>query len=161
MEISLAKMKFGGILFGALLTVAPQAQADSRAFAGLAGAWSGTGAISLANGSQERLRCKGKYSVGSSGSQLAIDLRCASDSYRVDLGSNLVSRGGAITGKWTEASRGISGSVSGREAGGAIDALVEAPGFAATLSVATRGNRQSFSMRSQGEIRNVSLNLTK
>jgi hypothetical protein len=39
-------------------------------------------------------------------------------------------------------------------------ALVEALAFAATLTVSTRGDRQSFSIRSDGDIR-VSLNLAR
>ncbi len=153
--------KFVALVLGATL-LAPIANASAeRAFAGLAGSWSGSGTISLADGSKERLRCRGRYTVVGGKSQLAIDLRCASDSYRVDLSSNLESRNGFISGMWSEASRGISGSVSGKESGGTISALVEAPAFAATLTVSTRGNRQSFSIRSEGDIRNVSLSLTR
>lgn len=156
-----AARKFVGLVFGATL-LAPIADASAgSAFAGLAGAWSGSGTISLADGSKERLRCKGRYALVGGRSELAIDLRCASDSYRVDLSSNLTSRNGVISGTWSEASRGISGNVSGKESGGTISALVEAPAFAATLAVSTRGNHQFFSIRSEGDIRNVSLNLTR
>jgi len=62
---------------------------------------------------------------------------------------------------WSEASRGISGSIVGRESGGSISAVVDAPGFEARLSVATKGNRQSFVITSDGDIRNVNISMSR
>jgi hypothetical protein len=137
------------------------ALAQSPPFAGLAGSLTGSGTISLSDGSKERLRCRATYSVSSSDSQLQQTLRCASDSYRFDLSSGVVSERGAISGTWSETSRNISGSLSGRASGGSIAASVEAPGFSANLMVTTRGNHRSFSIVSQGDIRNVSITMVR
>jgi hypothetical protein len=134
-----------------------QLLAQSVPFAGMAGAWSGSGTIQLSDGSKERLRCRASYRVGSGEARLQQSLRCASDSYRFDLSSDILSEGGAIAGSWSEASRGISGSIAGRVNGGSILAVADAPGFSAKLSVSTRGDRQSFSISSEGDIRNVSI----
>ena len=134
---------------------------QSAAFAGLAGSWTGSGTISLSDGSRERLRCKATYQVSGGESRLRQSLRCASDSYRFDLSSDVVSENGKIAGSWSETSRGVSGSLNGRESAGTIVAAVDAPGFSANLSVVTRGNRQSFSISSQGDIRNVSVSMTR
>jgi hypothetical protein len=39
--------------------------------------------------------------------------------------------------------------------------FVEAAGFAANLTLRTRGNKQSVSIASKGEIRNVSITMTR
>jgi len=134
---------------------------QSAAFAGFAGSWTGSGTIALSDGSKERLRCKATYQVSGGESRLRQSLRCASDSYRFDLNSDVISENGNIAGSWSESSRGVSGSLSGRESAGSIRAVVDAPGFSANLSVVTRGNRQSFSISSQGDIRNVSISMTR
>jgi hypothetical protein len=145
----------------ALMLGADAASAQSPAFAGLGGAWSGSGTISLSDGTQERIRCKANYVVGRGDARLQQSLRCASDSYRFDLTSDVVSQLGQIAGSWSEASRGISGSLVGREHGGSVSAVVDAPGFTARLSLTTSGNRQTFSLSSEGDIRNVSIALRK
>ena len=77
---------------------ASPAFAQSAPFAGLAGAWSGSGTISLSDGSRERLRCKVTYRVSAGDNALQQSLRCASDSYKLELGSKVVSEGGRVSG---------------------------------------------------------------
>lgn len=137
------------------------ATAFSSAFAGLQGSWAGAGSIALSDGSKERIRCKASYRTSEGGARMQQSLRCASDSYRFDLSSDLGSNGGAVSGSWSESSRGVSGSITGREAGGRISAVANAPGFSANLTVSTRGNHQSFMLSSQGDIRSVSLQMTR
>jgi hypothetical protein len=88
-------------------------------------------------------------------------LRCASDSYKFDLSSNVTSQGDRIVGTWSEASRNINGNLQGKAGGGRIDVFVEAAGFAANLTLLTRGNKQSVSIDSKGEIRGVSINMVR
>jgi hypothetical protein len=130
-------------------------------FAGMAGNWSGTGAITLASGSHERIRCRAVYEAPG-GKTLALRLRCASDSYNFDLVSNLTHQGDAISGTWSEVSRNVSGSVSGRAAGGTIQAVVTSAVFSANLTMTTRGTKQSVSIRSQGtEFSEAAITLNK
>jgi hypothetical protein len=49
----------------------------------------------------------------------------------------------------------------GDEGGGQIDVFVEASGFAANLTLTTRGNRQTVSISSKGEIKGVNITMTK
>jgi hypothetical protein len=104
---------------------------------------------------------QGDVPVSVEDTRLQQSLRCASDSYRFDLSSDVVSERGVISGTWSETSRGISGSLSGRAGNGSISAVVDAPGFSANLSVATRGNHQSFSILSQGDIRSVAITMVR
>jgi hypothetical protein len=137
------------------------ASAQSAPFAGLAGAWSGSGTISLSDGSKERLRCRATYRVAAGENALQQSLRCASDSYKIELSSAVTSEGGRVSGSWSEASRGISGSLQGRASGGRIAVVVDAPGFSANLTLTTTGNKQSVSIVSEGDIRNVSIAMIK
>lgn len=131
-------------------------------FAGLSGNWSGTGTISLASGASERIRCRSTYAVAPSGNGLKLTLRCASDSYRFELSSSVVDQGGTIAGTWSETTRQVSGNVSGQASPGLIQARVEAQGFAANLTLNTRGDKQSVTIASQGtDFTGVQLTLSR
>jgi hypothetical protein len=144
------------------LVNAPQSDAQQGPFAGLSGAWSGGGFLKSANGQRERLRCRANYNVSESGTRLQQSLRCASDSYRFDVNANIVSEGGTLSGSWTETSRNVSGSVSGRVSGGQIQARIDGAGFSASLVVATRGDRQSVTIEAPGhEVSEVSVTLSR
>jgi hypothetical protein len=153
-------LKIAG-LCAALLIPLTGGRAQSGPFASFSGAWSGTGTVSLSDGSSERIRCRANYKVNDGGAGLRQTLRCASDSYRFDLNSDVVSQGGTLSGTWSEESRNINGDLRGRARDGQIEVFVEAAGFAANLTVTTHGNKQSVSIKSKGDIRGVSITLVK
>lgn len=144
-----------------MLLSASAGHAQSGPFAGFDGSWSGTGTVQLSDGSNERIRCKATYRVGGGGNGLQQTLRCASDSYKFDLSSNVTSQGNNVSGTWSEASRNINGNLQGKAGDGQIEVFVEAAGFAATLTLTTRGNKQSVQISSKGDIRGVNINMVK
>jgi hypothetical protein len=152
-----------GVLLIALSLAGTTAYAAMSPFRMMAGSWTGGGTISLSNGEQERLRCRASYDVDGSGVTLHLSLRCASPSYNFDLASDAEYRGGEISGQWTEASRNASGTLNGRASGDRIDVAAQGQSFAANLSLTTRGNRQTVSIRPEGgsDIRAVSLALER
>ena len=129
----------------------------------MSGHWSGAGTVTLTNGATERLRCKVAYAVNATGKAVQQTLRCASDSYRLEISSNVISEGGSLSGSWAEATRGVSGNVSGRVSGAEIVANVAGAGFTARLDVRIHGDRQSVTIRPQGgtEVSAVSISLRK
>jgi len=145
----------------ALLLSVTAGHAQSSPFAGFSGTWSGNGKVSLSDGSSERLRCRATYAVDGSGRALRQTLRCASDSYKFDLSSNVTSDGNNISGSWSEASRNIVGNLRGTAGGGQINVSVEAVGFSAHLTLRTNGNRQTVQINSPGDIRDVSITMVK
>jgi hypothetical protein len=153
-------IKVAGVGAGLLMSVTA-GNAQSGPFAGFDGSWSGSGTVSLSDGTTERIRCRASYKVDGGGSGLQQTLRCASDSYKFDLSSNVTTQGDRIVGTWSEASRNINGNLQGTAGGGRIEVFVEAAGFAATLNLTTRGNKQSVSISSKGEIRGVSINMVR
>ena len=133
--------------------------AQSGAFAGMAGRWAGGGAITLEDGSTERIRCRATYAVA--GPRMQLNLLCASDSYRFDLQGEVVDQGGVIAGNWSESSRGITGTLQGRGGGGRFEVAANAAGFNAEISLTTRGNRQSVVIRGDSQFRGATINLSR
>lgn len=149
------------LALGLLLTVGA-AQAAVGPFAALAGTWAGSGTITMSNGGQEGIRCRASYAVAPGGSNLRLNIRCASDSYNFDLDSDVAHNGGAITGEWRETSRNASGTVSGRAAGDSIQVVARSDLFTASLTLTTRGNHQSVAIRPQGtDVSAVSIALNR
>jgi len=145
----------------ALMLSLSASHAQSGPFAGFSGAWSGNGTVALSDGTTERIRCKADYKVDGTGLGLKQNLRCASDSYKFDLTSDVTSQGDRIHGSWSEASRNIFGDLQGTAGGGQIDVFVEANGFAANLTLRTSGNKQTVQITSKGEIRGVTITMVK
>ena len=153
----------------ALFLISSPASAQSPAeaavggtFAGLGGNWSGTGTITVADGGSERIRCRATYNVGAGNMTLQQNLRCASDSYKFELQSEITYDSGTISGSWNEASRQIYGQLTGRATATHIQATAQTVGFTAALSLTTRGNSQSVSIKSPGsEISEVSISLAR
>jgi hypothetical protein len=148
-----AAVLFAGSLFGA------PAQAQSGPFAGLAGNWGGGGVVTLDDGSKERIRCRASYQIG--GANMTMTLTCASDAYKFQLTANVVDQGGAVTGTWSEASRGVSGSLQGRGGGGNFQVVAMAPGFSANITLTTRGNKQSIVIKAESQFRGAAISLSR
>jgi hypothetical protein len=148
-------------VFVGFLAYTPLSQAAESPLAHYAGNWSGSGKIVVSNGASERIRCRGTYRQ-TEGGGLSLTLRCASDSYKFELSSDIKYDGGSISGSWNETSRGVAGSLSGKATSTHIEASAQTVGFTASLSIALRGNSQSVSIRSPGsEISEVSVSLAR
>jgi len=155
--------KLAAVAAAVLMATAPHAElrAAEGPFAALHGNWSGGGVIKKSNGGSERIRCRASYEPAGA-VNLQMRLRCASDSYNFDLAASVVYEGGAISGMWSEASRGVTGSIQGRSSGNGrqIQAVAQAAAFSANLTLTTRGERQSVLMLSPGtEVPEVSIAL--
>jgi hypothetical protein len=141
-----------------LATPASHAQSGGP-YAGMAGRWSGGGTVTLDDGSNERIRCRAVYEVA--GTKMDMSLTCASDAYKFNLSASVVDQGGAIVGQWSEASRGITGSLSGRGGGGTFQVTAVTAGFNANISLRTTGNKQSVSIRADSQFRAANISLSK
>jgi hypothetical protein len=151
-----------GAMTAIVVFAAPPANAQSGPFSALAGSWSGGGKINFSDGSSDRLRCRATYAVGGGGSSASLTLRCASDSYNFNLSSNITSQGGAVSGTWSESTRGIGGTLSGRASGNTLQLQVLGAAFAAGLSMSVSGNRQVVSIAApSSQIRGATIVLTR
>jgi hypothetical protein len=153
--------------FGALVALALMVSTATKAqvagpFEGLQGTWAGTGDVTLNNGEKERIRCRITYAVGRKGMTVRQELRCASDSYKFELVADVETDKEYLAGRWTERSRNVGGTVSGRARPGLIEALTESSGFSAFLNISTRGDRQSVEIKSHGsEVTQVLITLRR
>jgi hypothetical protein len=151
------RLAFAAAAFFAASTATGHAQ--SGPFAGLAGNWSGSGTITLDDGSRERIRCRASYQVA--GVNMTMTLTCASDAYKFNLSANVIDQGGQVTGTWSEASRNIAGTLQGRGGGGNFQVVASTAGFNANISLRTTGNKQSVSMRADSQFRGADIALSK
>jgi hypothetical protein len=134
---------------GTLLFGAHEARSQAGPFSALGGSWSGSGTIKKSTGGTERIRCRSSFQP--SGGSLSLQIRCASDSYNIDLTANLAYQGGSLSGQWSEATRGVGGSISGQVSGGGSNVHAVASGpVTSNITVSTHGNRQSVSIVTPG-----------
>jgi hypothetical protein len=115
----------------------------------LAGQWNGSGTISFSDGSHEAIRCQADYDVLEQQRNVQLRIHCASESYSFDLRGTATDTAGVITGSWSEATRNASGTISGRAHDDRFEVLAKSPSFSATLTLITRGDRQSIDIKSQ------------
>ncbi|MEJ0094272.1 MAG: hypothetical protein WDN46_12795 [Methylocella sp.] len=137
--------------------------ASSGPFDGLSGYWSGAGTITMSNGVSERIHCKAEYAINDMGRALNQSLRCASDSYRLEISSNVIFNSGAISGTWGEATRHVTGNITGHASNAEIQARVDGAGFSAGIQVHFHGDRQSVSIRPTGatEVADVAITMRR
>lgn len=136
----------------------------SALFADLSGSWAGNGTMALSGGTNERLRCRAKYSVDGAGTGLKQELRCASDSYRFDVASDVYYNAGAgtVSGTWAETNYSAGGFLKGSVSGNEIKARVEGKSFAAVIVVTMSGSEQSVVISPTGtDVTEVSVKLSR
>jgi hypothetical protein len=155
------RLVFAAVALFVALFSGSASYAQSGTFNGLAGNWSGGGSVTLDDGSSERIRCRATYAVGEGGAGLNQTLTCASDSYKFNLASNVVAEGGVLSGSWSESSRNVSGTLSGRGGNGNFQLVASAPGFNANITLTTRGNKQSVMIRSESVLRAATISLSR
>jgi hypothetical protein len=145
------------------LSAGAQPTQPAGPFEQLAGSWAGTGTVTIAaSGGKERIRCRIEYQVGRNGNGVHQELRCASDSYKFELSADVEYSGGSISGRWTERSRSVGGTISGSARPGWIEVLTESTGFSALLTIQTRGDRQSVQIESLGtELSKIDITLRR
>ena len=114
------------------------------------GVWSGSGQIVGTNGHRESIRCRAQYAETKAGSALSQSIVCASESFKLNIASYVEVAGDAIQGYWKEASRDVSGHVSGRISDGRFEGEFSAPAFSAGISLTSTGRIQAVSIKPQG-----------
>ena len=145
------------ILFGAMCSWAALAEP----IADLAGFWSGNGAVTLASGNTERVKCQVFYKTEDS-TQLRQTLRCASADYTINSIADLQVKGGQVTGSWEEKTYAAKGEVSGRFSGESFALMIKGANFTASMNVALSACKQSINITPKGlDVTKVTIGLAK
>jgi hypothetical protein len=126
------------------------------------GSWSGNGQIVGTNGHRESIRCRAEYTEAKDGSALNQAIVCASESFKLNIHSYVEATGESVQGYWNEASRDVSGHVSGRILGGRFEGEFSATAFTAAISLTSNGRTQIVSIQpSGGDISAVRIELMR
>jgi len=137
----------------------------SEAVAGvdsMAGRWSGTGSMKPSDGPREKIQCKVAYDVKRPGKSIKLDLKCASDAYKLMLSANIEQDGDNISGNWFESEWRQGGKIIGTSSGDLVEARIEGNTVAALVTIRTTANRQWFVMDAPGSwVSQVSIELKR
>ena len=152
----------GAVAALAVFTICAVATARAEtALSGLSGSWTGGGQIRLADGRSERLSCRASYNPRDGGNGLGMSIRCASQSYKIELRSSLILAGGRVSGTREERSFNAGGVVSGTSATGALR-LSFSGTMGGSISVSYGGSSQQVSIKTSGsELSSISLSLKR
>lgn len=112
-------------LIGATSAVLPRDARAEHPFTRLTGTWAGNGQARFERGGSEAITCRAYYR--SSGSVMALAIRCASISYKIEMRADLTSEADRVTGRWEERSFNAEGGVSGRATERALNLAISGP----------------------------------
>jgi hypothetical protein len=131
-------------------------------FRNFVGEWSGGGQIVASDGHQEAIRCRAEGSEEKDGAALNQAIVCASESFKLDIKSHAEASGDSIHGYWNEYSRGVSGQLTGRIGENGFEGEIQAPSFAAAISLTSNGRTQGVGIRPrEGDIARINIELRR
>jgi hypothetical protein len=116
------------------------------------GGWTGSGFIHSSNLTKEQVRCRGTFIPVNMPNifSLKVELRCAGDSDNFNIQSELIYDGNAISGTWSEISRGINGNVTGTIKGDEIQVVLASDFFTATFAMIIADDKLQINIQSPG-----------
>lgn len=138
-----------GIALAALAVFVPAglSRAAPSPFDALLGSWGGSGEIRLDKGKMERIKCNAYYTGG--GAELGLAIRCASDSYKIEIRSKLSYSGGRLSGNWEERTFNAQGNASGTATPSRISLAINGA-VTGTMVVSYTKSSQSVDIATQG-----------
>jgi hypothetical protein len=113
-------------------------------FAALAGWWAGEGRLRFKGGKQEQVKCRATYFVSEDGVELKQNVRCASESGKIEVQSTVRHHSGTLTGSWSELLYNMAGELSGEVTGRGYRVAVKdaADALSANMDIIVRENKQ-------------------
>ena len=126
-----------------------------------AGYWTGTGKVSLTNGSTEQVKCVVTYKV--TGQQLRQNVRCAGQGFNFNGTAELqVAQSGTVTGSWTENTYAATGDVTGKATDKGFSLSISGQTFTASMDAATSACKQTIDIVPKGlEVSRIAIGLGK
>ena len=121
------------------LVAAESAAATSSPFRNFIGQWSGRGQLVGSDGHRESMRCRAEDSEVNGGAAVNQAIVCASESFKFDIRSRVEASGESVQGYWTETSRNVSGSLTGRVAENQFEGQISSVAITAAISLTSNG----------------------
>jgi hypothetical protein len=144
------------------LAASESAAVTSNPFRNFIGQWSGKGQVVGSDGHRESMRCRAEYSGAKDGAAVNQAIVCASESFKFDIRSHVEASGESVEGYWTETSRNVSGSLTGRIAENQFEGKISSVTFTAAISLTSNGRTQAVSIRpSGGDVADVRIELQR
>jgi hypothetical protein len=144
------------------LVAAESAAATSSPFRNFIGEWSGRGQLVGSDGHRESMRCRAEDSEVNGGAAVNQAIVCASESFKFDIRSHVEASGESAKGYWSEVSRNVSGSLTGRIAENQFEGQISSLTFSAAISLTSNGRTQTVSIRpSGGDVTDVRIELRR
>ena len=144
------------------LVAAESAAATSSPFRNFIGEWSGRGQLVGSDGHRESMRCRAEDSEVNGGAAVNQAIVCASESFKFDIRSHVEASGESAQGYWSEVSRNVSGSLTGRIAENQFEGQISSLTFSAAISLTSNGRTQTVSIRpSGGDVADVRIELRR
>ena len=144
------------------LVAAESAAATSSPFRNFIGEWSGRGQLVGSDGHRESMRCRAEDSEVNGGAAVNLAIVCASESFKSDIRSHVEASGESAKGYWSEVSRNVSGSLTGRIAENQFEGQISSLTFSAAISLTSNGRTQTVSIRpSGGDVTDVRIELRR
>jgi len=112
----------------------------------LSGRWAGTGVLEPARGRPENFKCVVTYLPAERGSELRQNVRCSSDSYRLETATHLLFSGGKVTGRWEDRINSLNGTVAGQVTPAGFDITLQGRFFTANMVVEGSGCSQKITV---------------
>ena len=163
--LSLRFLRFNSAPAMAIVASLIASQSAARAassFDKFVGVWRGAGQIVGTNGHRESIRCRAQYTEAKKGSALNQSIVCASESFKLNITSYVEVSGASVQGYWKEASRDVSGHVTGRISAGRFEGELSAATFSAGISLTSNGRAQAVSIQpSGGDVSDVHIELKR
>jgi hypothetical protein len=146
----------------ALAMTAQLAQADaSGLFKQLAGSWRGSGALTLSDGTRERISCRGYYVPKSGGEALSIAILCNSSNRKIEIRSRVQEAGQGVSGEWEERTFHATGRLSGRVTGNSMRLAVSGS-ISGAISISLKSRSHSVAVSATGTgFKSVSISLSR
>lgn len=136
-------------LLGSLVLAQTGGARAEGAFPRLAGSWSGNGQVVLDQGKSEQISCRAYYTAKSAGADLALAIRCASSSYKIEMRATLSQQNGQVTGHWEERTFNAAGAVSGRATDSSLNLAISGA-VSGTMSVTSTEASQRIEIKTVG-----------
>ena len=139
-----------GLTLAVALSGHSAAASTASPFQKFVGAWTGGGQIIATNGHREAIRCRAEFSVAKAGSALNQAIVCASESFKLNITTYAEAAGETVQGYWREATRDVSGHLTGHIGDGVFDGEISAAAFTASISLTSNGRSQAVSIKPRG-----------